>query len=279
MDKSPARAQIRPMSDPTEEALDQVEVRSYFVRERNALLTRAEFSPLYVDYYLHLAEHQIRPEPQADSLLKELLAAITLHAASRPWNETSAWTLHFEDPLLNLFASAASQPGRIVGQQFTENVKGTGKNLIYSDIVRGSDPVRRSVVDFEGVSPFRAAETLYAQSEQRPGRYFRHGVEDFVFVTAQPDCDLAWLEELDDEKIRIIDQTEVLSLLETRFYAWSCGCNQKRVFDMLASSARGDFDDLFAGEDSLRISCPRCGGRYVITREAMEAYNAESPQS
>ncbi len=263
------------MPDPIEESPGSLEVRAYFVRERNVLLTRAEFSPLYVDYYLHLAEHQIRPEARADGMLKELLAAVTLHAASRPRNETTAWTVHFEDPLLNLFASAAGQPGRIVGQQFAENVKPTGQNLIYSDIVRGADPVRRSVVNFEGTSPFRAAETLYDLSEQRLGRYFRHGVEDFVFATAQPDCDVSWLENLDDEGIRSIDRTEQLSILETRYYDWNCGCNQKRVLDLLTASAQGDFDDLFEDQDSLRISCPRCGGRYLITREAMEAYSAE----
>ena len=35
---------------PTPEGLD---VRTYFVRERNALLARADFGELYVDYYLH----------------------------------------------------------------------------------------------------------------------------------------------------------------------------------------------------------------------------------
>ncbi len=266
------------MPDPIEDTAGSVEVRCYFVRGRNALVTRAEFSPLYVDYYLHLAEHRIAPEPLPDAMLKELLAALTLHAAARPWNETTAWTLHFEDPLLNLFASASSLPGQVVGQQFTEDVKPLSQNLIYSDVVRDQDPLRRSVVEFQGNSPFGAVETLYAQSEQRPGRFLRYDVEDFLLVTAQPGCDVAWLEDLTDADARTLDKTEELSLLETRQYAWQCGCSQPRVFDMLARSAGGKFDDLFAGEDSLRIGCPRCGGRYVITREAMEAFSAEKTE-
>lgn len=275
MDKPLPHPQIRPMPDPIEDAPEGVEVRCYFVRGRNALVTRGEFSPLYVDYYLHLAGHQIRPEPRPDELLKELLAAITLHAASRPWNETAAWTLHFQEPLLNLFASAASLPGQVVGQQFTENVRPVEQNLIYADVVRGTDPVRRSVVDFTGDSPFHAAEALYAQSEQRPGRFFRYDAEDFLFLSAQPDCDLAWLESLTDASIRTLDQTEELSLLETRRYGWRCGCHQGRLLEMLDRSAAGRLDDLFEGDDSLRVGCPRCGGRYVITREALEAYSAE----
>lgn len=266
------------MSDPSPETEEAVEVRSYFVRERNALLTRAEFSPLYVDYYLHLAENSIRPEHRPDAMLKELLAAITLHAAARPWNETTAWTLHFQEPRLNLFASASTNPGQIVGQQFTENVRESGTSLIYSDTVRGTDPMRRSVVNFEGDSPFHAVETLYAQSEQRPARFFVFGPEDFVLISAQPDCDVPWLEGLTEEAVRDLDRLEQLSLLETRSYSWKCGCNQQRVFAMLAQSTRGNFDDLFQGDDSLRVSCPRCGGRYLITREAMEAFSSDSPE-
>jgi molecular chaperone Hsp33 len=37
---------------------------------------------------------------------------------------------------------------------------------------------------------------------------------------------------------------------------------------------RADPDGLFLGEPSLRMSCPRCGARHIITREALEAYTS-----
>ena len=87
----------------------RIEVRSYFVRERNALLVRAEFSPVYVDYYLHLMQHSLKPEPADDAMLKDALAAIALHATTKPWRQTAAWTLHFEDPLLNIFVTGSTR--------------------------------------------------------------------------------------------------------------------------------------------------------------------------
>ncbi len=75
-----------------------IDVRCYFIRERNALLTRAEFSELFTDHYLHLMENKIRHEPANDQLLKDALSALTLHMASRPRNETTAWTLNFKEP-------------------------------------------------------------------------------------------------------------------------------------------------------------------------------------
>ena len=104
-----------------------LEVRTYFVRGRNALVARAEFSDLYVEYYLHQGQHGYQHEPLHDGLLKQGLAAITLHAASRPWNESVAWTIHLREPLLNLFVAGDNRLGTVIGQLFTENVKNDGR--------------------------------------------------------------------------------------------------------------------------------------------------------
>src|SRR6187402_499320 len=62
-----------------------IEVRTYFVRGRNALLARVDFGELFVDYYLHLSANRIKVAPEHDALFKRALAAFTLHCASRPW--------------------------------------------------------------------------------------------------------------------------------------------------------------------------------------------------
>ncbi len=82
------------------------------------------------------------------------------------------------------------------------------------------------------------------------------------------------LESLDDAAILTLDQTEQLSLLERRNYRWECGCNQARMFAVLASVMKTDPEGLFGDEPVLKVSCPRCGARHTVTREAMEAYVA-----
>ena len=48
----------------SEESIQPVEdftkVESIFVRHRNCLLVRAQFTPIFTDYYLHLLEHKLR---------------------------------------------------------------------------------------------------------------------------------------------------------------------------------------------------------------------------
>jgi molecular chaperone Hsp33 len=144
--------------------------------------------------------------------------------------------------------------------------------------VRGNEEPRRSVVSFEGGDLFRAVEWFYRQSEQRRARYFRISEEDFVMIVAQPDCDLEWLESLDDEAVKSLDQVEQLSLLEQRRYRWECGCSQERILQVLVSSHRSDPEALFGGGEAVRVSCPRCGSRHTITREVLEAFVAQSQE-
>lgn len=263
------------MQPETSKAGDGLDVRTYFVRDRNALLARAEFSELYVDYYLHQGQYGYQHTPEHDGMLKEALAAVTLHCASRPWKEAVAWTVHFQDPLLNLFVTGDNRRSAVVGQLFTEDVKDKGHNLFLSDVAIPGESTRRSVVEFTGSEPFKAVETLYAQSEQRPARYFRFGPEDFVMISAQPGCDTAWLDALDDESVRTLDERETLSLLEERRYHWECGCTQKRMFEVLAPIMRADPEGLFGEENLIRMSCPRCGAKHTVTREALEAFVLE----
>ena len=249
------------------------EVRTYFVRGRNALVARADFAELFVDYYLHQAEQgRIVAQPALDELLKETLAALTLHCASRPWNESWAWTIHLREPLLNIFVAGDNRRGSIIGQLFAENVKDDGRNLFLADLVRDRGDPRRSAIEFSGNKPVRIVEQFYARSEQRPARYFHFGGDEMVMVSAQPECDLTWLAALDDEAVRVLDQSETLSLLEQRVYRWQCGCTEGRMLAVLAPIMRSDPVGLFGNENVLRMNCPRCGAKHTITREALEAF-------
>jgi molecular chaperone Hsp33 len=265
-----------PETTPPNTADAGLEVRTYFVRERNALVARADFGELLVDYYLHLSASQIKVAPQHDTMFKRALAAFTLHSASRPWNELTAWTINFQEPLVNLFLTGDNGTGAVTGRVFDENVKEGPENLFFADVVRGTQPKRRSAVTFAGADPIPGVEAFYAQSEQRGARYFQLGEEDFALVTEHPDCDLAWFRGLTAQKVGEIDKIETLALLEQRIYRWHCGCNQERMMEVLTPTMKQDPEALFGDEPKLEIRCPRCGARHTITREALEAFVVRS---
>ncbi len=265
-----------PETTPPNTADAGLEVRTHFVRNRNALVARADFGELFVDYYLHLSANQIKVEPEHDAIFKRALAAFTLHCASRPRNEVTAWTINFQLPLVNVFLTGDNTTGAVTGRVFTENVKEGPENLFFADVVRGNQPKRRSAVTFTGADAMVAAEKFYTQSEQRGARYFQLGEEEFALVTEHPDCDLAWFQTLTADGVKTLDQKETLALLERRIYRWHCGCNQERMMEVLAPTMKQDPVALFGDDPKVEIRCPRCGARHTITRESLEAFVAST---
>ncbi len=249
-------------------------IPTQFIRHRNVLLARAEFSPLYVDYFLHLQEQRITIAPEHAEIFKRALAVFTLHCASRPRNELTAWTLNLQNPLLNIFLTADNETGAITGRLYSENVRQLPENILYVDLIRTGQPARRSTVTFTSADPLIALETFYVQSEQRPARAFQVSDEDYALVSEHPDCDTAWFTALTTAQVATFATTETLTKIETRNYRWHCGCNHDRMLQVLTPVMKQDPDDLFQGEEVIEIRCPRCAARHNITREALEAHLA-----
>ncbi|MEM8954644.1 MAG: Hsp33 family molecular chaperone HslO [Verrucomicrobiota bacterium] len=266
---------LRDEAEPEAAFEGRIAVCSYFVRERNALAVRADFGPVYMDHYLHLMQHSIQMEPAHDQMLKDALAAITLHLTTKPWHEITAWTMNFQEPLLNLFVTGDSVRENITGRVFTEDVKESEAGMFVSQVRTRQEETRQSIVNLSGDDVFGAVELFWRQSEQRPARFFRYGEEDIVFVSAQPQCDEAWLEALDEVAIWNLDEREDLSLLETRYFRFDCGCTVERIYPALAPLDDVALDDLFAGEASVPVTCPRCRASFDVKRAGLEAFLSE----
>lgn len=250
-----------------------VVVTADFVRHRNVLLVQGDFGPLFVDYYLHLADQSLRYAPEHDALLKQMLVGFTLHCAGRPRNEHLSWTIGLQRPRLNLFVTGDNEDCTVAGRIFTENVREAPRNVFYSEVMpgRGAEK-RRSVVDFADASLFGAAETFYATSEQRPARYFDLGEERYAMLLSHPDSDADWLRRVELADVRELATTQTLARIERRLYRWHCGCEQRKILGALAPAARAGMTELFGDSEVIQVQCPRCAASYAITREAMEAW-------
>jgi molecular chaperone Hsp33 len=245
-------------------------IESIFVRHRNALLVRGQFTPIYTDYYLHLMQHGIRYPAELDQMLKDALAVLTLHLVARPWAETLAWTANLRAPRLNLFVTGSSLTEAVTGRIFTEDVREPDRNFFYSQTTTldGAAPSLSSM-EVEGTDPVRWISQFYEQSEQRPARAFRLDDENFALVAAQPDCDLAWLAALDETAVCNICFQQETKLLETRRFRFHCGCSIERILPVLGGW-RNRLDELFHGTAAITIQCPRCAAKYRVSREMLE---------
>ncbi len=255
----------------SEEQVEEfVKVESIFVRERNCLALRAHFSPLFTDYYLHLMQHGLRNDEPYDGLIKELMAWFTLYLVARPWAEQHAWTVNMNDPAVgNLFVTGSSLTESVVGRVFTQDVKKPEQNMLYATMLhKGMEP-RHSVVPIPGASPAKWVEAFYRRSEQRNARCIELPDECYTMITAQPDADEEWLASLDVEKMQNLERDENTRVLETRKFRFFCGCTLERILPTL-KALKGKKDELFQGEDSLEITCPRCAAVYHVTRDNLK---------
>ena len=250
-------------------AEDFTVVESIFVRHRNALVLRGQFTPIYTDYYLHLMQHGIRHPAELDQMLKDALAMLTLHLVARPWAETIAWTANLRAPRMNLFVTGGSVDEAITGRIFTEDVREPDRNFFYSQTTEtGQTEPRTSTMEVDGKDPVAWISQFYTQSEQRPARAFRLDDENFVLIAAQPDCDIAWFEALDEEAVAKIDTTEETKILETRRFRFHCGCTIERILPIIGGW-KDRLDDLFEDSDFIKIQCPRCAAKYKVTRDML----------
>ncbi len=260
-----------PLSSPLA-AEEFATVESIFVRHRNCLLLRADFSPLFVDYYLHLMQQEQRPDPADDSLFKDLLAYFTLHLVSRPWAEYHAWTLNLCTPRpLNIFASGSSMTEDVVGRIFVDNVKLPEQNTLYAqNILRSREP-QNSIIHVHSDQVTTWVEDYYRKSEQRQARACYLGGDEYVLVTAEPGADHDWLDSLDADYLREMlagrtaDETK---LLETRRFKYRCGCTLEKILPTLRS-LQGQIEDLVDEKGNLVISCPRCAADYIISPDKL----------
>lgn len=261
------------MSQMPEPELSSADLQSFFVRGRNALMVRGRFGPVYLDYYLHLMQYGIQQDEKLDALLKDALAALALHLCSRPRDETCAWTIHLEEPFLNLFVTGSSVPGRVTGRIFTEDIKEGDQNLFIAQTTRPKHPSRQSMVAFDGSDVLAAVEQYYTQSEQRLTRVFGLDDEEFVQVSAEPDCDEEWLAALTEAEVRELGETHHLTLLETRPYVFECGCSLERLFPLLLRIPEEDLDYVFEDGEAV-VTCPRCASVFRTTRSAFEEWRS-----
>lgn len=245
---------------------EYTKIESIFVRNRNCLIVKGKFSPIFTDYYLNLMQHGIQQNRDLDAMMKELVAYFTLHVAARPWAERHAWTITLRAPRCNLFVTGSSLEEAVVGRVFTENVREPDSSVLYAQLYQDHMDARTSTIQLQSAMPAEWVEDFYLQSEQRMGRCIELADEEYVIAIAQPDADIEWLVELDAEAIRNLDSREEIKLLETRNFRFHCGCTLNRILPALGSW-RNKLDELFSGEPSIEITCPRCAARYQVTRD------------
>ena len=171
--------------------------------------------------------------------------------------------------MANLFVSGSSLTESVVARAFTEDVRVPDQNTQFTQMIRDGKNPQTSVILLHGDTPETWVEDYYRQSEQRIVRCFELPDENFILITAQPDADLDWLQNLTLEDAAAIEKNEATKIMETRRLRFHCGCTIDKILPTIRTMKK-DFADLLSEQGKLDITCPRCAAQYVVTPDMLQ---------
>lgn len=250
-------------------------VHRYIDRDRDLLVARGDFGPLFAAYLDHARRWEQEPDDLSQTFMRQGLGAAVLHLAGRPKGEFVGWTIQIHRPPTNVFLTGDSAEGIVTGRIFTENVRETDHSRMYVQTSRAPGRTSRSTIEVYGLDILEMFERFYRQSEQNPARFLEVSPESLVMLLALPDADTEWLTSLPREEALAVPDGKLRSL-GTTIFRFQCGCNPDRILEVVRKMFRSDPAELFRGDPGVEISCPRCGRRWWVDRERFDRADGPS---
>jgi molecular chaperone Hsp33 len=238
----------------------------YLDRKRDVFLSAGDFRPLHLDLDLHLLSIGVSHDPFVLKLLQDGLSALALYQVSRPRFETFGWTISLQSPRVNLFFTGSTKECTVVGRAFLEGVQPASKNLFFTQVSRPFGELQTSSVEVRGTDVWSIVEQYSMKSDQHLIRYFRREDERVALVIPFPDADRDWLKRARAEEVFELEKSGDLKVLSDHLVRFHCGCDGEKINEIIARLYRERPEDLFRGEPSVEVECPRCGAKYGISR-------------
>jgi molecular chaperone Hsp33 len=245
--------------------LGETRVRRYLDPDLVVSLAEADFAPIFRAYDEHVRRWELPMDGLAFTMMREGLAALGLHLAARPVDETVGVTINVQTPPLNLFLTGDGEDQVLTGRAFTEAVAAADTGRMFVQSYRPGRGQIQSTIEIRGLDVLGMFEAYYGQSEQYPARFLELDADRYGMVQALPDGGRERVAALDDASARALF-TQPLKLIEVKSLRFRCGCTPEKIVKALREIFAGRDEELFQGEPAVEAFCPRCGARWWIER-------------
>jgi hypothetical protein len=247
-------------------------IRRSLDRGRTLAMAEGDFAPIFRAYEEHVRRWELPLDGLTFTLMRDGLAALGLHLATRPPDESVGVTINVPAPALNFFLTGDTGGGEvaITGRAFTEDVQaGPSGRMFVQAVRRRAEPIQ-STLEVHGLDILHMFETYYARSEQFPARLVELDGTRFGLVQALPDGGRERVEAMTARDAAALFAGP-LDLLEEKTVQLRCGCNPEKIVRALRQIYAGQDEELFRGDAAVEVFCPRCGARWWIARAAYDA--------
>ncbi len=242
----------------------------YLWPNRGLLVVLGEFPEILVSKQLYEQRHHIPPVTgPSGKTLERVLATAALAAVSLADRESWGWTLTMPDSPLGCFCGVEPE-GMICGRTRPAD---PNRTAVYVQRQKGQAPLTQSHYQIETDDVVEAMETYFDRAQQTWTRIALDHTGSGALIQAMPDADIGELDLIDRSELldrcRSIEAAGQLESLDEVVLFYECRCDDKMILDMLTSLPAPQREELWGGESSLEIECPRCGRQYVIRRNAV----------
>ncbi|MCA9321885.1 MAG: Hsp33 family molecular chaperone HslO [Planctomycetes bacterium] len=242
----------------------EAQVFRFLDAAKELIYARCRVDGLFEAWQDHVRLWRLPVDGFGEVLMRQALGGAVLYLSSRPRDETAAFTLNLTQPASNVFFTGSSHDCVVTGRYFTEDVKVAEQSRLFVDVRRGKTR-HTSVIDVVGVDLLSVLEQYCQRSDQAGARFFEISDDDYLMVASLPN----------DEREGFVEMTREQALeglasskpLDQRDFWFQCGCDPDRMVAAMQSMFEGRRDELFAGDESVVVSCPRCGRNWTIQRE------------
>ncbi len=244
-------------------------VERYLWKEKNLIVVKGTFSELLRGRKEYEAHHGIDSQNHGETLdALACLAALT--ACSQPDPFSWAFSINTPDSKLDIgtgFFVAAEPQGMIVARHLPTTRKEW--MVTVQRAKTGEQPSQSSFLPKKGGDPVRVFEQYFETSEQRECRIaLDPTTAKGVLFQSMPEGHLEELQEASAEELlnlveKLLEDEKLTRLAEHRMF-YECLCTDEYVLNMLTSLPISQQEELWEGQESLRIECPRCSREFVI---------------
>lgn len=243
-----------------------VVIRRYMDEARVAIVSRGSFGDVFAAWRDHAKLWDGKaPDGLIDVMMRQGLAAATLHLATKRRGEEAAFTVNFTKPPINLFLTGDNARRIVTGRAFTTDVARAPNSRFFVETRRG-DSSFKSVIDVDGLDVVDIFDQYYLKSEQKSGRFYELRDDEFMMIFGLPAANHAWLGDVDVARAREL-APETLKPLDEMTFWFQCGCDPERMLTAMRAIFKNNAEDLFRGDARVEVTCPRCGRRWWVTRE------------
>ncbi len=242
-------------------------------RERDLLVVSGETAPILRGRAEYHREHDIesRETPESERLVARLTGAACAAAVLLPVRESWGWTVTVPGSAVGLFC-AVEPDGRV-----TIRVR-EASPLRAAAVVqrqRAGGPLIQSHIASKTTDPARIVEHYFAQAEQAEARVALDPQGRVVLLRPLPEARGRDLLRLDDDglfrAVAAAERAGRIDPLEDVLLYYGCRCDDETVLEMIASLPPAQRREVWGDQRELAIECPRCGRRYRVRRQGLEA--------